>query len=157
MAKRQTKAKKPNQPKKISNRRARFDYELGESILVGVVLTGAETKSLRHGHGHIRGAYITIKDDELWLINATITGDSAAKISEEDQTRSRKLLAKRKEIDALIMAKQQGKTIVPLDFLTSGRYIKLRISAGRGKKHYDKRQALKKRDQERSIRQKLTK
>lgn len=140
---------KAGQTKQISNRRARHDYELGDSLLVGIALTGAETKSLRRGHGHIRGAYVTVKDNELWLLNATITGDNSAKIAEEEQTRSRKLLAKRKEIDALIAAKQQGKTIVPLDILTQGRYIKLRISAGRGKKQWDKRQTLKKRDQDR--------
>lgn len=143
------KAKKPNQPKKISNRRARHDYELDDSLVVGISLTGAETKALRRGHGHIRGAYVVIKDNELWLLNATITGDNSALIPEEDQTRSRKLLAKRKEIDALMAAKQQGKTIVPLEILTGGRYIKLRISSGRGKKNYDKRHTMKKKDQQR--------
>lgn len=147
--------KKPNQPKKISNRRARFDYELGDGLLVGIQLTGAETKSLRRGHGHIRGAYVTVNDSprggELWLLNATITGDNSAKIPEEEQSRSRKLLAKRKEINTLIAAKKQGQTIVPLEILTQGRYIKVRISAGRGKKHYDKRETLKKRDQDRDI------
>lgn len=141
--------KKPNQTKRISNRRARHDYELDDSLVVGIALTGAETKALRRGHGHIRGAYVTVKDGELWLLNATITGDNAVRIPEEQQTRSRKLLAKRKEINELIEAKQQGKTIVPLEILIQGRYVKLRISAGRGKKHYDKRQALKRRDQER--------
>lgn len=145
------KKKKPNQPKRITNRRARFDYELDDSLVVGISLTGAETKSLRRGHGHIRGAYVTVKDGELWLLNATITGDNAAKIPEEQQTRSRKLLAKKREIDALIAAKQQGRTIVPLEILTQGRYIKVRISAGRGKKQYDKRQAIKKRDQTRDM------
>lgn len=146
------KGKKPNQTKRISNRRAKFDYELGDSLVVGVVLTGAETKSLRRGHGHIRGAYVTVKDGELWLTNATITGDNSAKISEEEQTRPRKLLAKSKEIAALLATKQQGQTIVPIEILTQGRYIKVRISAGRGKKHWDKRQTLKKRDEDRNIR-----
>ena len=117
--------------------------------MVGLELTGAETKSLRMGHGHLRGAYVTVKDDELYLINATITGSSGVQIGEDDQTRARKLLAKRREIDALIAAKQQGRTIVPLEMLTGGRYIKLRISAGKGKKLYDKRQTLKRRDDER--------
>lgn len=142
---------KKNQSKRISNRRAKYDYELGESLLVGISLTGAETKSLRRGHGHIRGAYVTIKDNELWLLNATITGDNAAKIPEEQQTRSRKLLAKRREIEALIAVKQQGRTIVPLEILTQGRFIKVRISAGKGKKTWDKRQAIKQRDEKRNI------
>lgn len=143
--------KKSSNTKRIANRRARFDYELEDSLLVGIVLTGAETKSLRRGHGHIRGAYVTVKNDELWLTNATITGDSSVIISEEAQARPRKLLAKRREIKALLAAKQQGRTIVPLEVLTGGRYIKIRISAGLGKKQYDKRQTLKKRDEERSM------
>lgn len=146
------KKKHSAQTKKITNRRARHDYELGDSFVAGIVLSGAETKALRMGHGQLRGAYVTVKDGELWLINCTINGTSGVPISEQDQTRSRKLLAKRKEIDRLIAAKQQGRTIVPLEMLTNGRYIKLRISLGKGKKNYDKRQTLKKRDQERSIR-----
>ena len=144
--------KKPQQPKAISNRRARHDYTLDDSLLVGIILTGAETKALRHGHGQLRGAYVTLKDDELWLINATISGMPGIAISESDQTRSRKLLAKRKEIDKFIELKHQGKTIVPLEILTQGRFIKLRISAGRGKKLYDKRQTLKARDETRQAR-----
>lgn len=147
--------KKSNQPKRITNRRAKFDYELGDSLVVGLALSGAETKSLRMGHGHLRGAYVTVKDDELLLINATITGSSGIPINESDQTRARKLLAKRREINALIEAKQQGRTIVPLEILNSGRYIKLRIAIGKGKKQYDKRQTLKKRDEDRSIRSAL--
>ena len=143
--------KKQQSPKSISNRRARFDYELGDSLVVGVQLSGAETKALRMGHGQLRGAYVTVKDDEVWLLNAQINGTNAVVISEQDQTRNRKLLAKRREIDHLIAAKQQGKTIVPLEILTGGRYIKVRISIGTGKKRYDKRQTLKRRDQERSI------
>ncbi|HTB49031.1 MAG TPA: SsrA-binding protein SmpB [Verrucomicrobiae bacterium] len=138
--------KKPVQTKRITNRRARHDYELGDSLVVGLELGGGETKSLRMGHGHLRGAYVTVKDNELYLINATIAGSSGIPIDESTQTRARKLLAKRREIDALVDAKQQGKTIVPLEILTGGRYIKLRISVGKGKKHYDKRQTLKARD-----------
>ncbi|MEO6513948.1 MAG: SsrA-binding protein SmpB [Candidatus Saccharimonadales bacterium] len=145
--------KKPtNQPKSIQNRRARHDYELGDSLVVGVELTGAEVKSLRMGHGHLRGAYVTVKGDELFLINASINGTNAAPITDTEQVRARKLLAKRKEIDALIAGKQQGKTIVPLELLTGGRFIKVRISIGRGKKLYDKRQTLKKRDEDRTMR-----
>jgi SsrA-binding protein len=112
--------KKTNVPKSIQNRRARFDYELGDSFVAGIALSGRETKSLRMGHGQLRGAYVTVKDDELWLINATINGTNGIPISESEQTQARKLLAKRREIDALIEAKQQGRTIVPLELLTAG-------------------------------------
>lgn len=145
--------KKTPSTKLITNRRARFDYELGDSLVVGIQLTGAETKALRMGHGQLRGAYVNVKDGELWLFNATISGSNGIPISETDQTRNRKILAKRREIEHLIELKQQGRTIVPLEILTKGRYIKLRISAGKGKKHYDKRQTLKARDESRAIRQ----
>lgn len=145
------KKKAPNTPKTIQNRRARFDYELGDSLVVGLELTGAEVKSLRLGHGNLRGAYVTVKDDELYLLNGTINGTSGVNIAETEQTRTRKLLAKRKEIDALIAAKQQGRTIVPLELLTRSRYIKLRIAVGKGKKQYDKRRTLKERDAARDV------
>ncbi len=143
--------KKHPQTKTISNRRARHDYELDDSFVVGIALSGAETKSLRMGHGNLTGSYVTLKDGELWLINAAINGTNGITIPPEDQTRTRKLLAKRREIDNLAAAKQQGRTIVPLEILTRGRFIKVRISAGKGKKHYDKRQTLKKRDEMRRI------
>ncbi len=144
--------KKAAQPKTISNRRARHDYSLDESLLVGIQLTGRETKALRHGYGQLRGSYVTVKENELWLINATISGLPGVPLEESEQTRSRKLLAKRREIDKLIEEKQQGKTIVPTELLTGGRYIKLRIATGRGKKLYDKRQTLKARDETRQAR-----
>src|SRR4051812_31077051 len=100
------KKKRSNQTKLISNRKARHDYELGDSLLVGIALTGAETKALRMGHGQLRGAYVIFKDNELWLINATISGAPGVPIDETEQTRTRKLLAKRKEIDALISVKE---------------------------------------------------
>ncbi len=138
-------AKKKPSDGTIKNKRARFDYELDDSLLVGIVLTGKETKSLRLGHGQLQGAYVTIKDDELYLVNASIHGTNGIPIDDIDVTRTRKLLAKRTEIDRINQAKKQGRTIVPLDILTRGRHIKLRIALGKGKKNYDKRQTLKKR------------
>lgn len=144
-------AKKPRRTATISNRRARYDYQLGDTLVAGIALLGAETKALRLGHGQLRGAYVTEKDGELWLINAQITGDKGIAIDEPTVTRSRKLLAKRAEINRLIQAKAQGMTIVPLEVLNRGRYIKLKIALGRGKKRYDKRETLKRRQQERDI------
>lgn len=135
---------------KIRNKRARFDYELSDDFLVGIELNGREAKSLRLGHGQLQGAYVTVKDDELFLINASIHGTKGIPIEDADVTRSRKLLAKRKEIDQIIEAKKQGRAVVPLDILTKGRYIKLRIALGKGRKNYDKRQAIKKRDDSRN-------
>lgn len=142
---------------KILNRRARFDYELSDDLVVGIQLTGAETKALRRGHGQLRGAFVTVKDNELWLLNATITGGNGIKIDDADKTRSRKILAKRREIDHLLKLKDQGRTIVPLAILTQGRFIKLRISAGKGKKNYDKRETIKRRDTDRQTAAELRK
>jgi SsrA-binding protein len=142
--------KKRPSTKTIRNRRARHDYELDDSLVVGLELTGRETKALRMGQGSLRGAYVTVKDGELYLLNALVGSVAGISLSEEEQRRTRKLLAKRREIDALITAKQQGRTIVPLEVLTGGRFVKLRISIGKGKKLYDKRQTLKARDDKRS-------
>ena len=136
--------------KTISNRRARHDYELDDSLIAGIALNGRETKLLRMGHGQLRGAYVTVKDNELWLINATIGTTSGIPLTEAEQTQSRKLLANRKQIDQFVAAKKQGKSIVPLEILTRGRYIKVRIALGKGKKSYDKRHTLKARDDKRA-------
>jgi len=143
--------KKRHQPKTIQNRRARHDYELGDSLVVGLQLTGRETKALRMGQGSLRGAYETVKEGELYLLNSLVGQVAGITLTEDEQTRTRKLLAKRREIDALIAAKQQGRTIVPTEVLTGGRYIKLRIAVGKGRKRYDKRQTLKKRDEQREV------
>jgi len=140
-------AKKRTGAKRIENRRARYDYELGDGFVVGVALSGAETKALRMGHGQLRGAYVTIKGGELWLINAQINSFSGVQVV--DETRSRKLLAKKSEINKLMESRQAGYTIVPLEIITSGRFIKLRIALGKGKRRYDKRETIKRRQQER--------
>lgn len=144
-------AKKAKQQKRITNRRARFDYELGDDLVVGISLSGAETKALRQGHGQLTGAFVSIKDDELWLVGAQINSTNNISISVDEQSRSRKLLAKRREIEALAAARQQGRSIVPLEMLTGGRYIKLRIAVGKGRKRYDKREVIKRRQQQRDI------
>ncbi len=138
--------KKKSQSKSIQNRRARFDYQLGDEFVVGIVLNGRETKLLRLGRGQLQGAYVNVRGGELFLLNATIHPTNGIPLSESETIQDRKLLAKRKEIEKLIAAKQQGNTIVPLELLTRGRFIKLRIAVGKGKKSWDKRDAIKKRD-----------
>ena len=154
--KRKNRAKQSQQVKKIQNRRARHDYQLQDELIVGVQLSGKETKALRLGRGQLRGAFVNIINGELWLINATISSGGTFEIPENEQTRSRKLLAKQREINNLIAAKQQGKTIVPIEFLTQGKFIKLKIAVGKGKKRWGKRQTLKKRDQDLEARRQLT-
>lgn len=146
-------AKKKIQPKKatILNRRASFDYALGQKFSAGIELTGPEVKSIRLGRANLRGAYIQILNGELWLVNATVSAVPAntAHLSETAQTRNRKLLVKRRELDGLIKAKQQGMSIIPLSLSTGTRYIKVSFALGTGKKQYDKRQTIKKRDTDR--------
>lgn len=144
--------KKTVKPGAITNRRARFDYDLGEDLMVGLNLTGPEVRAARDGHVQLKGAFVTIRSNELWLNNASFSiklnqrGEPGARTID---TEPRKLLAHRKQIDQLEASKKNGMTIVPTKLLTTGRYIKLVIALGKGKKNYDKRQTLKRRDQER--------
>jgi len=139
-------------PKSILNKRASFDYALDEDLVVGIALTGLETRAARDGHVQLKGSFVTIKDNELWLNNASFS----LKLNEKGNvgarsidTSPRKLLAKRKQIDDLYARKQSGMSIVPTKLLISGRFIKVVIALGKGKKNYDKRETLKRRDQER--------
>lgn len=138
---------KKKRPDTISNRRAAFDYELEQEYTVGIVLSGRETKAIRLRHAHLKGAFVTVKNNELFLTNATITSTNHFTIPEEEQTRPRKLLATKKEIAEIIEAKVQGRTVVPLAIYPSGKYIKVRIAVGKGKRTIDKRQTIMKREQ----------
>lgn len=144
--------KSVHKPSAIVNRRARFDYELGDELTVGLSLSGPEVRAARDGHIQLKGSFVTVRGGELWLNNASFSlklnkrGEPGARTID---TEPRKLLAKRKQIDELSIRKKEGLTIIPLRLLTQGRYIKLVIALGKGKKKYDKRETLKRRDQER--------
>lgn len=149
-------------PKKVSsaivNRRASFDYALGDELTVGVALSGREVRAARDGRVQLKGSFVTIRSSELWLNNASfslVLNDKNGQSTTVD-TEPRKLLAKRKQIDALDQQRVAGMSIVPLRLLTKGRFIKLVIALGKGKKTYDKRETLKRRDQEREIQKKLS-
>jgi SsrA-binding protein len=148
-------------PKKVQsaivNRRARFDYALGDELTVGLSLTGREVRAARDGRIQLRGSFVTIRNNELWLNNASfslVLNEKGEQVRTVD-TEPRKLLAKRKQIDELSLQKQTGMTIVPVRLLTQGRFIKLVIALGKGKKNYDKRETLKRRDQEREAQRSL--
>lgn len=145
------KKKLPKKPSAILNRRASFDYALGDDLTTGIVLNGREARAARDGRVQLKGSFVTIRNNELWLNNASFSLKLNSKGINEStvDTTARKLLASRKQIDELADRKQQGMSIVPLRLLTQGRYIKLVIALGKGKKNYDKRQAIKKRDQDR--------
>ncbi len=143
--------KKQQKPQAILNRRASFDYALGDELTTGIVLNGREARAARDGRVQLKGSFVTIRNNELWLNNASFSLKLNTKGGTETSvdTTARKLLASRKQIDELDAHKQSGMSIVPLRLLTRGKYIKLVIAIGKGKKNYDKRQAIKKRDQER--------
>lgn len=143
--------KKPS-TNQIINRRARFDYSLGQEIITGISLTGPEVRAARDAHVQLKGSFVTIRDNELRLNNASFSiknNDKNAKSNRTIDTRARKLLAKRKEIDKLQSEKTSGMSIVPIKLLNGGKYIKLVIALGKGKKEYDKRETIKRRDQNR--------
>jgi SsrA-binding protein len=145
--------KKPvTKPGAIVNRRARFDYELGDEIVAGLSLTGPEVRAARDGHIQLKGSFVTVRGGELWLNNASFSlklNQKGLPGARTIDTEPRKLLAHRKQIDTLQTRKKEGMTIVPTKLLTAGRYIKLVIAIGKGKKNYDKRETLKRRDQQR--------
>lgn len=150
--------KKPaTPPASIVNRRARFDYELKDELSVGISLNGPEVRAIRDNRAHLKGSFVTIKNGELWLHNASLsvklqkTGQNEVAVD----TSPRKLLAHRKEIAALDTAKQTGMTIVPVKILAQGRYIKVVIALAKGKKNYDKRETIKRREQERESRRQI--
>lgn len=144
--------KKPsNKPPTIENRRVRFDYDLRDELVAGIVLTGAEVRAIRDNRAHLKGSFATIKDGELWLNNASLSVRLNTK-GENDitvDTRPRKLLVKKKQIGELEAAKSSGLTIVPVRLLSSGRFIKVVLATAKGKKNYDKRESIKRRDTQR--------
>ena len=141
----------------IVNRRARFDYELGETISAGIILSGPEVRGARLGHVRLTGSYANIKAGELWLTNMSISiPDTARKPGEDkEQTHARKLLVTKKEVQQIEEAKKQGMTIVPTRLFTTGRFIKIELSIARGKKNYDKRETIKRRQQDRDTSREL--
>lgn len=147
-----SKKKPAKAPKAVLNRRASFDYALGEEIVGGLELTGPEVRAARDGHVQLKAAFVSIRNDELWLNNASFSLKLNTKGQTDSRTvdtRARKVLIKRKQIDQLIVARQKSMTIVPIKLLTAGRFIKVVIALGKGKKRYDKRETIKRRDQSR--------
>jgi SsrA-binding protein len=135
----------------VLNRRARYDYELRDEFSVGIMLSGREVKAARTGQVSLKGSYVTVRAGELWLNNASfsVLHTEPGKTTRTIETNPRKLLANKKEIAQMTAAKDQGLTIVPLSMSTRTRFIKLKIATAKGKKEYDKRETIKRRDQDR--------
>ncbi len=146
-------SKKDNPNRKViaDNRKARFNYEIGETFEAGIQLLGTEVKSLRANKATIGEAYVSPENGEIWLINSFIPEYTQANQFNHDPRRHRKLLLHRKEMTKLMNAVQrEGMTIVPLKMYFNGRGMaKLEIALAKGKKIHDKRETEKKRDWQR--------
>ncbi len=140
----------------VVNRQARFNYEILEKFEAGISLVGTEVKSIREGKGNIKEAYADIRGGEAWLIGAHISPYSHGNITNHDPLRDRKLLLNAREIDRLQgKVMEKGLTLVPLRLYLKGRLINLELGVARGKKLVDKREDIKKRDQEREIQREI--
>ncbi len=129
-----------------SNRRARHDYQIEVVFEAGIALTGTEVKSLREGQADLKDSYAAIEGEEAYLFNCHISPYAAGNRFNQDPNRKRKLLLHREEIARLMgKVQEKGLTLIPLGFYAAGRKIKLELALARGKKLYDKRDALKRR------------
>jgi SsrA-binding protein len=134
------------------NRRARHDYHIEETFEAGLVLTGTEVKSLRAGRASLNEAFAQISGDELWLHGLHIPEYAQGTWTNHDPRRTRKLLLHRKEIDRLAsQVAERGFTIVPLSLYFSGGKAKVELALARGKRTYDKRHDLARRDAAREV------
>lgn len=136
-----------------SNPKAGFDYQVLETFEAGLSLAGHEVKSVKNGKVSMKGAYVKIINGEAWLLGAIVSPYQAGNVPPDyDQQRNRKLLLKKSEL-AYLQSKtqEQGLTLVPLKIYSKNNLIKLEIGLARGKKKYDKREAIKKREFERRL------
>jgi SsrA-binding protein len=135
-----------------TNRKAYHDYSIEETEEAGIVLTGTEIKSVRAGSVNLRDSYAQVKNGEMWLMNAHISPYEPASRENADPYRDRKLLMHRKEIMRLMgRAQEKGLTLIPLRMYLKKNRAKIELGLARGKKMYDKRDAISKRDSDREI------
>ena len=136
----------------INNKKARYDYFIEEEIECGIVLKGTEIKSIRAGLANIKDCYAIIRNNEVFLLNMHISKYEGGSIFNHDETRTRKLLLNKKEIlklkDKLTL---QGYTLIPIKLYFKNNRAKILLGVCKGKKNYDKRETIKKRDNEREI------
>ncbi len=136
----------------VTNRRARREYFVEETYEAGLVLTGSEIKSVRDGRVNLQDSYVTIREGEAWLVNSHIAPYKQASCQGHEPKRDRKLLLHRRQINRLAGKVQaKGYTIIPLRLYLKDNRAKVEIALARGKKLYDKREALAKRQAEREI------
>ena len=142
-----------------TNPKATFDYDIQETLEAGIVLTGGEVKSVKKGHVSLKGSYAKVLSGEAWLVGATISAYQPNNMSKDyDPMRSRKLLLRASELAYITgKAQEQGYTMVPIRLYSRKNKVKLEIGLGRGKKKYDKRATIAKRDTDRDIRRAIKK
>ena len=137
----------------ISNKKAYFDYEILETYETGIALTGTEIKSIREGNVNLKDSYGVIRNNEIYLLNMHISEYKEGNIFNHEEKRTRKLLLHKKEIlkikDKVAL---EGITLVPLKLYFKKNKVKIILGIAKGKKIYDKRESIKKRDTEREIR-----
>lgn len=140
-----------------TNRKAFFDYEILEKFEAGLMLTGGEVKAVKAGSVNLKGAFVTIRGDEAYVTNMHISPYSkAAEKDDTDPTRSRKLLLHKRQINYLKTKREADRlTIVPIGVFVSRNKVKLEIALARGKRKYEKRDSIKKRDLDRAIQRDL--
>jgi SsrA-binding protein len=135
-----------------TNRKAYHNYHIGDSLEAGIALTGTEIKSIRAGKASLADAYVRPEDGELWLVNAHIARYDPASYMSHQPTRPRRLLLHRKQIDSLASKVQErGFTLLPLRLYIKDRRAKVEVALARGKRQYDKRQAIARHDAEREM------
>lgn len=135
-----------------TNRKAFHDYFIDDTLEAGLVLVGSEIKSIRAGRVNLRDSYVAIRDGEAWLIGAHIAGYAQASYEDHDPHRDRKLLMHRREIERWRgRVEQRGYTIVPLKLYLKNNRAKIEIGLARGKRAYDKREAIARRDSDRAM------
>ncbi len=135
-----------------TNRKAYHNYHLGDSVEAGIVLTGTEIKSIRTGRVSLGDAYVRPEAGELWLVNAHIARYEASSYLSHEPTRPRKLLLHRKQIDSLTSkVLEKGLTLVPLKLYIKDSIVKVEVALAKGKKLYDKRESITRREIEREI------
>jgi SsrA-binding protein len=145
-------AAEPGRKLIASNRKARFDYELLDHFEAGMVLLGPEVKSLRAGHATLTDAYATVRKGELWLVNAHISPYEQAGRENPEPRRERKLLMRKSEIARLAgKVHEKGLTLVPVSLYWKGGRAKCELALARGKRRYDKRHAIRKREEKREL------
>jgi len=141
----------------IQHKKARLDYEILEEYEAGIELLGGEVKMLRAKHGKLEGAHIIVRGGEAYIVGMSVPPYQPANMPKDyDPERTRRLLLTKKEIGILgEFESQKGLTLVPLSVYNKGRKLKVQVAVARGRKKFDKRAVLKKRDTERDIRRTL--